>query len=183
MWHELVGDESIFFSSLIQGDERLAAAVRNRGCPCGGRLDRADYPRKPRGVPAAWDEAFSWRISFCCAREGCRKRCTPPSVRFFGRRVYVAAVIFVVCGLWATARRAKVPRNTARRWRRFFSTVLVGSRFWQAARGRLMPPIESTSVVASLLSRFGGDRATALGDALRFVCPITSASAPEAMAV
>ena len=183
MWHELVGDESAFFSSLINCDERLAAAARQRGCPCGGRLDRSDYPRKPRGVPAAWDDAFSHRISFCCAREGCRKRCTPPSVRYFGRRVYVAAVILAVCGLWTTARRAEVPRNTARRWRRYFCTAFFESRFWQAARGRLMPPVESTSVVASLLSRFGSDRATALRDALRFVCPVTSASARRVMAV
>lgn len=183
MWHELVGDESAFFSSLIDSDERLAAAVRQRGCPCGGRLDRADYPRKPRGIPAAWDDAFNRRISFCCAREGCRRRCTPPSVRFFGRRVYVAAVILAVCGLWTTARGAKVPRNTARRWRRYFRTSFVGSSFWQAARGRLIPPIDSTSLVASLLGRFGGDRATALRNALRFICPVTSESAGGLMAM
>lgn len=179
MWHELVGDESAFFASLIENDEKLATAVRQRGCPCGGRLDRADYPRKPRGVPEEWDSAFSRRISFCCAERGCRKRSTPASLRFFGRRVYVAAVILVVCGRWATARRAKVPRNTGRRWRHFFAT-LTNSTFWQAARARLMPPIESTSLVASLLSRFG-DGTTALQGALEFLCPLSTQSAPEVM--
>ena len=85
MWHELLGGESPFFSYLIESDEKLAADTRQRGCPCGGRIDRADYPRKPRGVPAEWDEAFSRRYSFCCAKEGCRRRSTPPSLRFFGR--------------------------------------------------------------------------------------------------
>ena len=180
MWHELVADESAFFSSLIEIDGKLAEEIRRHGCSCGGRLDRADYPRKPRGVPAAWEDAFCRRISFCCARKGCRKRCTPPSVRFFGRRVYVAAVILTVCGRWLTARQAHVPRNTARRWRRFFRSTLAGSAFWQAACGRLMPPIEKSTLVASLLERFGGNRAAALLAALKFFCPVTQ-SAPQGM--
>ena len=183
MWHDLVGDENAFFSSLIRCDEELAASVQQRGCPCGGRLDRSDYPRKPRGIPAAWDEAFSRRISLCCARQGCRKRCTPPSVRFFGRRVYVAAVMVVVCGRWTTARRAQVPRNTARRWRRYFRSGFVGSGFWQAARARLMPPLQGTSLVTALLSCFGQDRASALRAALRFISPVTTESAGGLMAV
>jgi len=35
--------------------------------------------------------ARSWRFSFCCARDGCRTRKTPPSFRFLGRKVYLAA--------------------------------------------------------------------------------------------
>ena len=184
MWHGVCGDESAFFASLIEIDERLALATRELGCPCcGGRLHRADYPRKPRGIPAAWDASFSWRISLCCATEGCRKRCTPRSVRFFGRRVYIAAVIVVVSGLWATARSARVPRNTARRWRRYFDGDFPQSAFWASARGSLMPPIESSTLVASLLCRFSGEPAHKLRSALRFLSPVTTKSAPEMMAV
>jgi hypothetical protein len=80
MWHTLLDDESAFFNLLIEieTDEKLATEVKSAGCPCGGRLDRADYPRKPRGLPPEWEETFSSRISFCCAREGCRRRITPP---------------------------------------------------------------------------------------------------------
>lgn len=178
MWHELVGDENLFFSSLIAGDEALAAEVQRRGCPCGGRLDRADYPRKPRGVPAAWDEAFCRRISFCCARPGCRKRNTPPSLRFFGRRVYVAAVMMVVCGRWVTARLAGVPKNTARRWRRFFGGRFVDTAFFRWAQGQWVPPITS-DVVASLLARFGPRGGRTLRRALSFLSPCTTSSSPS----
>jgi hypothetical protein len=181
MWHELVGGESAFFASLIECDEKLAASIRERGCPCGGRLDRADYPRKPRGVPAAWDEAWSRRISLCCAAQGCRKRSTPPSVRFFGRRVYVAAVIVLVCGRWVTARRAKVPKDTARRWRRYFSTAFVASAFWRGARAALMPPVDESDLVAALLSRLDAGRAVALVQVLRFFCPVTTRCSRRAM--
>jgi hypothetical protein len=34
-------------------------------------LDRADYWRKPRGLPAALEDNFRRRPSFCCRAEGC----------------------------------------------------------------------------------------------------------------
>ena len=71
---------------------------------CGGPLHRGDYPRKPRGglSPSA-AEAFGRRFSLCCGREGCRRRATPPSVRFLGRRVYVGAVVIVASAIVALA--------------------------------------------------------------------------------
>ena len=172
MWHELLSNESAFFTLLIESDEALAAETRKKGCHCGGRLDRADYPRKPRGLPAKWDQAFSKRISFCCDKEGCRRRSTPPSVRFFGRRVYIAALILVVCARWVTAHHAEVPKNTARRWRRFFDTTFVTLPLWQVARGYLMPPIDHKDLIALLLHRFGGGE-IGLSKTLRFLSPIT----------
>jgi hypothetical protein len=38
-------------------------------------------------------EALSRRTSFCCHRDGCRERATPPSVVFLGRRVYAGAAV------------------------------------------------------------------------------------------
>src|ERR1041385_6911609 len=83
-----------FFHELIETDRREVVAAQREGCPtCGGRLDRADFPRKPRGLPACWEEPCSRRFILCCSGEGCRRRLPPPSVRFLGRRIYVAAVV------------------------------------------------------------------------------------------
>ena len=47
------------------------------------------------GPIAPAGEEFVRRFSLCCGREGCRKRATPPSLRFLGRRVYLCAVVLV----------------------------------------------------------------------------------------
>lgn len=115
-------------SLLEEIDKDLAALVRVQGCVhCGaGRLHSARIPRKPRGLPqgTVWDSRFS----FCCDREGCRKRATPPSVRFLGRRVY-AGFIFVLLAAMAhglsadRVRRLReitgVDHRTLQRWRDF----------------------------------------------------------------
>ena len=60
-------------------DEDLAAERRARGCAhCGAALHAAHYPRKPRGVPRALIPEYGRRLSFCCARQDCRSRATPP---------------------------------------------------------------------------------------------------------
>jgi len=67
-------------SLLPRFDDDLASQVREGGCPrCGGRLDVADYPRKPRGGSIELGDDYDVRRSFCCAVEGCRRRRTPPS--------------------------------------------------------------------------------------------------------
>lgn len=114
-----------FFAALARADAEIAAAVGGDGCGrCGGRLHRGDYPRKPRGaLIAAAGEALVVRFSFCCGREGCRRRTTPPSLRFLGRRVYleavvlVASVIAVISGVGrGTGRDVGVPPRTLARW-------------------------------------------------------------------
>jgi hypothetical protein len=70
------------WSFLLSVDKDLAECARRDGCSCGGRLHCADYPRAPRcGLDQLSDEC-RYRFSFCCDRDGCRKRVTPPSVRF-----------------------------------------------------------------------------------------------------
>lgn len=90
-----------FWQLLFDVDTRIAQAVQTAGCPhCNGPLHRADYPRKPRGGPLDPDidqALLSTRISLCCGRPGCRRRSTPPSVRFLGRRVYLGAA-FLLAG-------------------------------------------------------------------------------------
>ena len=75
MWHALLRD-SKFFDLLYTLDQDLADQTRSQGCPCGGRLDQAHYPRKPRGGPANLSPDRERRFSFCCARDGCRSRAT-----------------------------------------------------------------------------------------------------------
>src|SRR5271170_745472 len=86
-----------FFTLLEQHDEGVARRVAAAGCPrCVGPLHRGDYDRKPRGaLIAPAGEEFVRRFSLCCGREGCRKRATPPSLRFLGRRVYLGVVVIV----------------------------------------------------------------------------------------
>ena len=104
-----------FFMLLEQHDEGVARRVAAGGCPkCDGPLHRGDYDRKPRGaLIAPAGEKFVRRFSLCCGREGCRKRATPPSLRFLGRRVYLGAVVLVasmlaqVLGTEGPVRRAR----------------------------------------------------------------------------
>ncbi len=89
-----------FHQLLMRIDEDLAAQTQAGGCPvCGGRLHSATWPRKPRGIPHGSREPYQSRFSFCCAEAGCRRRCTPPSVRFPGRRVWLGVVVVVMTAL------------------------------------------------------------------------------------
>ena len=104
-------------------DASIAEAFREAG-RCGGRLHVADYARKPRGFGFSRGEGFT-RFSFCCGSEGCRRRSTPPSVRYFGSRVYASGCFLVVsalsggCSAAAAGKLHKrfgIARRTLRRW-------------------------------------------------------------------
>ena len=84
----------LFLALLLRIDHDLAAQTCADGCPCGGVLHRADYPRKPRGCPVEVRHDHSSRLSFCCSM--CRRRATSMSVRFLGRRVYLALAVVLV---------------------------------------------------------------------------------------
>ena len=84
-----------FFEGLVESDRVIAQQSQRGGCPhCGGRLDVANYPRKPRGLPCDLGPTWQIRYSFSCAVDGCRRRLTPVSLRF-GRRVYALVVVVV----------------------------------------------------------------------------------------
>lgn len=131
---------------------------------CGGALHRADYERKPRGGPPDLSEAFEKRFSLCCEREGCRRRVLPPSVLFWGRRVYFAPVVLLVTALRqgrnpdATLEKLKglcgVWRSTIKRWQRYFKELFPGSVNWRRLSGRLMPPVAVDDLPRALLARF-----------------------------
>jgi hypothetical protein len=183
--HAFLSDPK-FYSLLVQVDQDIAAEVRAGGCACGGVLHSARYPRKPRGVRSALDETEERRLSFCCAREGCRRRSTPPSVRFLGRRVYLGAVVVLATALrhGLTTRRMGrlqallgVSPRTLKRWRSWWRESFVGTPFWKAVQGRFSLAVEAQSLPGSLLERFGGDEPTRLVKLLLFLAPLTTASA------
>ena len=144
MYHVLLRDAS-FWDFLFQVDKQLAEAACQAGCPCGGRLHRANYPRNPRGGCANLPESYRHRLSFCCERDGCRKRTTPPSVRFLGRKVFLGAVVVLVAAMrqGPSPRRVReltelfdVDRRTIARWCIFWREHFPQTAFWRVARGR-----------------------------------------------
>lgn len=168
-------------------DEDLAAEQRAGGCPrCGAALHSAVYPRKPHGVPREFAAQYSQRLSFCCARHECRARATPPSVRFLGRKVYLAAVVVLIAALRCGPTPARmrvlqecvgVNRRTVMRWRAWWTETLVDTPFWRTAAGRFMPPPARLELPAALLERFAGAALDRLLALLRWLSPITTESA------
>jgi hypothetical protein len=174
-------------------DADLAARARAAGCAaCGGRLDVANYPRKPRGAEDL-GEGYDRRQSFCCAVDGCRRRCTPPSVRFLGRKVYLGAVVVLATALQHGPSRTavtrlsallRISRRTLARWCGWWSTTFATSRFWESLRGRFVPAADSTRLPASVLSRMTPvDDEPAVVALLRLLGPITTRPGLEARAM
>ena len=178
--------------ALLKIDEELAAETRQAGCPCGGVLHTANYPRKPRGGAemAAGDRACAVRLSLCCDHEGCRRRRTPPSMRFLGRRVYLGAVVVLVTAMFHGLTEGRVRRireligvgeRTLGRWRKWWRETFTGSTFWKSARARFSPPVDDATLPLSMLDRFGGQASfDALIGTLRFLSPITTSWRPKA---
>lgn len=180
---ELLNDRR-FYDHLLAIDRELALHARRCGCPrCEGRLDSASYPRKPRGCASELGDIHHRRLSFCCA--ACRKRVTPPSVRFLGRRVFFGAVVVLGCVQTLTAERVSalcellgVDRRTLRRWRRWWRCQLVHLPWWRVARARFSPALDVQRLPGSLLDRFTGTLEVQLAALLKFLSPLTTTSSP-----
>jgi hypothetical protein len=178
--HTLLQDPN-FFRLLLCIDQELAEELKAGGCLCGGVLHRADYARKPRGCLAEFRSQFASRWSFCCNR--CRKRATSMSVRFLGRRVYLAVAVVIASAQRArsSARAAQlslalsVPVRTLERWRRWWQGQFPLSALWRGAGGRFMPPVASEHLPASALERFAGTAAQSMRHFLMFLTPLTIA--------
>jgi len=173
-----------FWSFLISVDQDLAECARRQGCSCGGRLHRANYPRAPRSCLDHLPQDYRCRFSFCCDRDGCRKRLTPPSVRFLGRKVYLGIVVILI----STMRQGPSPRRvrelssafgvdtaTITRWQAFWREYVPKTPFWKLARARLVPIIEIVALPLSLVEAFGrtNDPYQDWVKLLRFLSPLT----------
>lgn len=184
-YHRFARDASLFALAL-DWDRGVAEQIRVAGCDCSGALHRADYPRKPRGGPGSLGREWQRRLSFCCAEEGCRRRTTPPSVRFLGRRVYLAAIVVLASVVYGgltqeRARRVRqvmgVPRRTLERWLVWWREQFVDSPLWRGGRGLFAPPVDSARLPESLAERFGGPApGQRLQKLLEFLSPSTTGS-------
>ena len=169
------------YELLEKVDDDLALKAQAEGCEhCGGRLHRGDYSRKPRGGPD-WDK----RHSFCCSREGCRKRKTPVSVRFLGRKVYVGVVVVLVSAMrhGVSAKRLRrlgrelgVDRRTLGHWRKWWTGAFVCSVFWKAMRARFRGPVSEQCMPLGLVEAFEAQHTGGLVKLMKFLCPITTGS-------
>jgi len=184
MYHDLPRSAS-FWSFLLTVDEDLAEEIRKQGCPCGGRLHSANYQRKPRGTPSQLPEPQRLRLSFCCDRDGCRKRATPRSVRFLGRKVYLAAIVIVVSAMrqGPTPRRVRelskrfgADESTITRWQTFWREHFPQTPFWKVARAGFVTLGEIVSLPYSLVDTFLRRHPPCDGWTLllRFLSPITA---------
>lgn len=174
----------------MEVDGEFAAKARALGCgKCGGRLDSARYPRKPRGAPLKLPAGYESRLSFCCAK--CRCRVTPASVRYLGRKVYLGAVVVLATAMrqGVTPARAKdlkklfgVGERTLARWRWWWREAFAKSPFWKRTRGLQARPSRAEELPRSLLECFAGEEEKRLVSLLRLLSPVTTSSATGAMA-
>lgn len=156
-----------FYQVLFELDQQLAEQVKQSGCACGGKLHSARYPRKPRGVSRELlGQEYETRFSFCCAVEGCRRRSTPPSVRFLGRKVYLGSIVILLSalehGLSASRRQHLIESldlwpqtyyRLARWWRKRFAL----SPCWRVLEPQFLPPIATQRLPGELLGRLKGE--------------------------
>ena len=184
MCHAFLSD-SRFYQLLFHMDQSLAADVQTGGCCfCGGVLHSARYPRKPRGLRSALDASYDFRLSFCCAVDGCRRRSTPPSVRFLGRKVYLGAMVVLFTALQhgltdkrrrELVERLNIPPQTLARWRRWWQEVFPGTRCWRAGQGHFIPPGAVDQLPGALLDRFTGTSLPQrLYQMLVFITPVST---------
>ena len=153
----------IVWDALKCFDQKIAEKVKACGCPlCGGILDWASFPRKPRGVSGLSDER---RFSLCC--RSCRKRVTPASHRFLWKKVYVLLVIALepVKGLFG------VNRRTVARWRKFWAAELSLTSTFIANRRHCLP-VEFNFDITGVIATFADGVCLRALDMTRLLSPL-----------
>ena len=164
-------------------DAAEAALCRSAGCRrCGGALHSATYPRKPHGLASSL-RGDARRFSFCCA--DCRRRVTPPSARFFGRRFRVAPLFVMVnalmlaggAGVEGLACKWGIPVLTLRRWRRWWRETFPATRPWRWKRGELAVPGGDAPLVCVLRAMRGRSLRSRLLRSLIWLLPWTGSCA------
>ncbi len=182
MYQKLLQDANLPWL-LIKIDEDLAEKERKGCCRwCGGVLHRAYFARRPRG-PFCVGARHVRRASFCCAEEGCRRRATPPSVLYLGRKVYLGAMVVLLAALRSdpTPERAArveevwgVGARTLRQWRKWWTESFVRSPFWRATRARFSGRVREEELPFSLVEAF--DVSAEVGrlvELLRWLSPVS----------
>ena len=113
----------------------------------------------------------------------CRKRHTPASTRFLGRRIYLGVIVVLATAMqqgpapWRMQRLRDefgVSEQTLERWRAWWRAAFVESTFWRAAKAAFSPPVDEAGAPRSLLERFAGDELDQLAALLRFLSPLST---------
>ncbi|HEX9641337.1 MAG TPA: hypothetical protein VGB13_08485 [Candidatus Krumholzibacteria bacterium] len=173
-----------FFASLERLEEEITLRVAAANCAvCGGPLHRSDYERKPRGgLIAPEGESAVVRFSLCCGREGCRKRATPPSLRFLGRRVYLGVVVIVasiVAQALATQKETRratgVPGKTVRRWLGWWRGPFLRTEAFVTICA-LLNGVAVSQIPASIGAKLKGSPEERVRTLLRLLAPLTTSS-------
>lgn len=182
MSHKFLSNTSLH-EALFALDLELARSCRQSGCWfCGACLHASNYARKPRGVAPPFRDQYAARLSFTCAR--CRRRCTPPSVRFFGRIRFVAGLPILIAALMrgpserrcrqlARCLGVRLSVSTWQRWRRWWRERFRATRFWVQVRGYFAQPEQLGRLPAGFLCAFPGWLGERLLATLRFLAPLT----------
>lgn len=180
-----LGGHDKFHGHLLEIDVAAACVVRAGRCSrvgCGGRLDAANYPRKARGLTEQEEVAgrYHLRLSLCCAVRGCRRRATPPSVRFLGRLVY--AMRFAV--LWAASpsslgTSAPAPtRQTAKRWAGYWERVRHDAVMAALVGALMVSAQRAPHLVVALMEAASGTELERTVITHRQLAPLTTATVP-----
>lgn len=134
-------NDPTFILSIIYFDQQLAQQLQSGGCFfCNQPLDAAHYPRKPKGAPTDPKllREFVMRYSYCCRQ--CRKRHTPMSIRFLGRRSYLAVTIVLASAMTQGLSDSRIQkltslgisRQTLHRWLSWWQDKFILTPVWQA---------------------------------------------------
>ena len=101
------------------GDAHDAQARAGAGRGACGPLHAAHFERKPRGAllgTTAPPDGYCVRFDWCCGE--CRRRTLPASVRFLGRKVYLAVANAIVDALAELGvEHIELPATPERVWR------------------------------------------------------------------
>ena len=182
MYHPLLTDAT-FYNSLFALDQIIAEQIKGSRCPfCQSPLHHAHFLRKPKGIPKGVHCDYSTRFSFCCGKEGCRKRLTPPSMRFLSRKVYSSVIIFLIFLLKSKTDESKVEElngllgtslsvETVRRWRQFWINEVPHTQTWKRAA---LNQTLSQNLPGSLLVQFQKNFRQQLEMGLKWLLPLTA---------
>jgi hypothetical protein len=163
MLHKVLNDARFFYFLLLI-DQDIAEIYQARRCPfCGGILDVGHFSRKPRGQPDGVKDDFKKRFSFCCRKDGCRKRVTPPSVRYLDRKIYLKILTVLVVTMKDGASNKnikqlkstlKIDWHTLKRWRDWWTSVFPKTNHGIVVRGRLPPSNAQGSLICQAMRSF-----------------------------
>lgn len=128
-------------------------------------------------------DAYDWRFSYSCGTRTCRKRHTPPSTRFLGRRIYLGAVIVLASAMqqgvtpWRASQLREllgVSTRTLARWQAWWAEAFAETAFWKVAKAAFSPAVNEAGSPLSLLARFAGDEVERLAALVRLLAPLST---------